>query len=183
MPEFVHVSPGHIAGDPTAGRSAGVRHEGLCGRWSDLAVQGHRRFQGHERSAVPNVAGEWLIQATRLLFESSNFDVNSGSTQLFEAAPTHFRIRIGHGGYDALNPSLDQGVGTGRSSSLMGVGFQVDIKRSPACFHSGLFEGNNLRVLYAVVGVCAGTENIAVSVGNNGPDVRVGRSQTDALTS
>ena len=65
----------------------------------------------------------------------------------------------------------------------MGVRFQVDVERPAAGFLSGLLEGKNLRVLYPVVGVCAGTENIAVSVDNNRSHVRVGRSQPDALTS
>ena len=65
----------------------------------------------------------------------------------------------------------------------MGVRFQVDVERSPASFHSSLFEGKNLGVFYAVVGVRARSENVAVSVSNDGSDVRIGRSQPDALTS
>src|SRR5579863_10392965 len=148
MTELLHMSPGSVACDPASGRSAGVRYEGFSGRRSDLAVQGHCRFQSHERSAAPNVAGEGLIQATRLFFEFSDFNVDSGGTQLFEAAPAHFRIRIGHRGHNALNPCFDKGVGAGRSSSLMGVRLQVDIKSSATSLHASLLEGKNFRVFY-----------------------------------
>ena len=78
-------------------------------------------------------------------------------------------------------PGFDEGVGTGRSSGLIRVRFEIDVEGSAARFHASLFERENLGVLYAVIGMRAASQNIAVGVGNDRSNVWIGRSEADAL--
>ena len=64
----------------------------------------------------------------------------------------------------------------------MSVGLKVDVESSAMGSSVSLLEGKNFRVLYAFVGVRSSADNVALRVGDDRADVRIGRGETDTLT-
>ena len=149
-------------------------------RRSDLAVKGHGGFQGYQRRAVTDVAGEGLVQAASLFLQSADFHVDAHGPQFFESASTHFGIGIGHGRDHAMNARGNQRLGTWRRTALMGVRFEIDVKRCAPSFGAGRFESKNLSMFHAAVGVGSGADDVALGVGDHRADMRVGRGEADA---
>ena len=63
----------------------------------------------------------------------------------------------------------------------MGAGFEIDVEGRASRLGAGLFDRQNLRVLYAVVGVEAAAYDFAMIVDDDCAYAWVGRSQGDAF--
>jgi hypothetical protein len=130
---------------------------------------------------VTNVARECLIQPARLLFQSSDFDVHSGGAQFLKSLSADLWIRIRHRSHYAMNTCRNQCIGARRCASLMSMRFEVDVKRCPASFLAGCFQSNDLGVLHAAVRVASAAHDVALSVSDHRPNVRIRRSQSQTL--
>ena len=80
-----------------------------------------------------------------------------------------------------MNARRDQRVRAGRGAAVMGVGFEVDVERAAAGFAAGGFESEDFGVLDTSVGIRSRADDVALGVGNDRADIRVGRSESDAL--
>ena len=94
-------------------------------------------------------ASEGFVQTSRLLFEASDFDVDSGGAELFESPAADFGIGIGHRGHNSMNACRDQRVGARSSAALMRMRFEVDVERASAGSFTRGREGLNFGVSLA----------------------------------
>ena len=97
---------------------------------------------------MADVARESFVQLARLV-RGLRPPLRLLPRAALETSSADFWIRIRHGGDDAADTGLDQGVGAGSGASLMRVRFQIDVQSSAARFWAGLFQGEDLRVLHA----------------------------------
>ena len=65
---------------------------------------------------------------------------------------------------------------------MVRVRFEIDVESSAACFVAGCFEGENLGMLHAAVGVGSGSDDVAVNVCDYRADVGIGRGETQSFT-
>ena len=63
---------------------------------------------------------------------------------------------------------------------MMRMRFEIDVERSPARFIACCFERKNLRVLRARVSVGSLADNLAMGIGDQRADVRIGRGQANS---
>src|SRR5579872_3038361 len=108
-----------------------------------------------------NVFRERFIQELGIGFEQTLGDFNSCGAQFCESSAFDLGIRILHASDYATNTCSDNGINTGRSASLMTARLEIDVERGAASLFSRLLEGENLRVLDAVVGVGATANDFA----------------------
>src|ERR1700675_2690535 len=104
---------------------------------------------------VTNVFGKSLVQLFRSFFKYAEGDVDPGAAKLGESLAADEWIRVLHARDNARDSCSDYCIRAGRSAALMGTRFEVDIESCAASFFSGLFEGKDLGMLHAVVGVAA----------------------------
>src|SRR5271165_4252265 len=132
---------------------------------------------------VANIRGKRLVQRFRRLLKDAAGDVDPGTAELGKSLAADQRIRILHAGNHAAYSGGDYCIGARCSAALVRAGFQVDIESCPASFFSGLFEGNDFRMLNTLVGVAPTGDDCALRVHNNGTYARIGRSQADSFPS
>ena len=170
---LLDVRTRRLAGNPSAGGSSRRAFRLRPRRWSDLAVERHRGFQGHQRNAVANVTGESLVQTAGFRLKSPNFHLDAGGAQLLKAAPTHLRIGIGHGSNHATNSGGDQSVRARWRAAVVRVWFEIDVERAAAGLVARLFEGAHFGVLYAIVGVNPRAHDAALRVDDHSTNIRI----------
>jgi hypothetical protein len=181
MALLLHVRARRCAGNPSTGWNASCWLLHGARRWSNLAIERHRGFQRNQRNGLPNVSGEGFVQTTGFCLQFSNFHLNPCLAQLLKAAAADARIRIGHRRDYAPDSGREQSVCAGGRSALMGVRFEIDVERSAAGFGAGMFKGANLGVFQSVVGVSAGSGDVAICIDDDRTNVRVRRGESDAL--
>jgi hypothetical protein len=101
--------------------------------------------------------------------------LNSGGTKFRKPVSANFWIGIGHAGDYTADSGGDQSVCARGRSALVGVWFESDVKGAAAGIGSGLFEGKDLCVFDAVIGMDSGTDDVASGVSNDGAYVWIGR--------
>ena len=70
----------------------------------------------------------------------------------------------------------------GTGAALVRAGFQIDVESSSASFFAGLLDGENLRMLEAVVLIIATSHDGAAGVKDDGSHQRIRRHQPCSLT-
>ena len=84
-------------------------------------------------------AREALVEAAGFSLAGSDGDLDSCSTQCFEAMAGHGRIGIDGGGDDAGEARADQGIGAGRRAAGDAAGLEGDVGGAAADAVAGIF--------------------------------------------
>src|SRR5208283_514931 len=125
-------------------------------------------------------AGEGFIEFFGFGFEEARVHHNSRGAQTSEAAAARLGIGVLHRGNDAGDSRGDDGFSTGAGAASVIARLECDVEGGAACAVSGLFEGDDLRVVTPVVLVKALAEDRAI-LRDNATDGRVGAGEADAL--
>ena len=63
----------------------------------------------------------------------------------------------------------------------MGTGLEINVERGSPCLLTGVIEGTDFGMLYAIVSVGSGADDISLRVHDHGAHPRIGRCQPRAL--
>src|ERR1700693_2859542 len=113
---------------------------------------------------MSNVSCKALIQSPRLVFEQAGLHLNARHSEFFKAPAADLRIGIVHRGNHALNSGGDHRIRARRRTAAMGTRLEVNVERGSACLLTRVFEGTNFGMLYAIVSVGSGADDIALRV-------------------
>src|SRR5438309_6328734 len=158
MPELLHVSPRSLACDPAvAARVVNWRVVNWRLGRRDFPVEAHRRFQRDQWFAKSNVLGKTFVQLLCFCFEHADIDLSARGPKFGKSSAGYLRIRIFHRADDTANPGGDHRIGTRAGASMMRTWLQIEVKNCTSRLTAGLFEREHFGVLYAGVGVSAGS--------------------------
>ena len=157
--QLVDERAGAFIADPAAVSGAGC----------ELAVEGHCPFRGDVRAAGGEAFEVRGVEAARVGFEEAAFDGDSRVGELSEASAVNLGEGIAHGGDDAFDSGLNDGLDAGRGFSLVAAGFEGDVEGcSPGGFACEI-EGVDLGVGRAEASVIAGADEV-VTARDHGAD-------------
>jgi len=120
-----------------------------------LAIERHRGLQRNEWHTSPDPTRERFVQAARLAFEETDFNLDTGGAQLAESAPRDGWIWVAHCRHHAANSRGDQGIGARAGAPSVRAGLEVDVEGCSASSLARDFQRENLCVLAAFVAVKA----------------------------
>src|SRR5215475_14423379 len=131
----------------------------------NLTIERHRDLQNAERAALSLVNRECFVELPGFTFEDAGLHGYSRSPKHFQAFAVHFGIGVLHCGDDSSHAGVDKRFGAGGSPApggTVGAGFEVGVDRGASRCGSCLFEGDDLRVPDAVIGIEAFADDAAV---------------------
>ena len=118
---------------------------------------------------MANVLRESLVKLLRLRLAETFVHLDASFAQPGKAAAAHGRIRITHGGKDALDSRGDDGVGAGAGATHMRAGLEIEVKGRAARSFAGLLNGENLSVLLACVSMRSAADDLAIGSTSTAP--------------
>ena len=153
---------------------------GIARQSSGLSVHGHGTLHRYKGKPCCYLLDEGLIKLTAPGFEKPDLDLDTRFPESFDASAAHHRIRVDHPDKDPGDPCRDNSIGTGRSFSEMGTGFECHIKISAFGTLTGLPERVDLGMGRAGFPVPPFADNFA-ALYDNRADSGIGRCFADTL--
>ena len=101
-------------------------------RQGSFPVQAGGDFQRNKRAAAFDARQKSPIKGTRFISQQTALHADTGRLQQGDAFAGHQRIRVAHGNHHTRHTRRNQTFGTRGRSSVMGTGFQRDIRRCAA---------------------------------------------------
>ena len=132
----LHVRPRFFARNPLA---PSVRQ-------GSFPVQAGGNFQRNKRAAAFDARQKSSIEGACFIGQQTALHADAGRLQQSNAFAGHQRIRVAHGNHHTCHACRHQTFGTRRCATVMGTGFQRDIRRCtarqiarlPQCMHFGV---------------------------------------------
>ncbi len=152
----------------TSARASGpVSQNGACEEraaagGSEMSVDRERRLEGDERSMLGDRESEGVVQPASWSLQQPNLNLDSGGSQAADASSCYCGVRI-DGCHDAARDAgRNQCIGAGSGAAVVAAGLQRDVSRRPGCIESRLLQSDDLRVVEAVILMCARADDLAV---------------------
>ncbi len=133
-PQSLHVTARIRGGDPLA----------LAARHGGAAIETGPQLDGHSREGGPHPLEKARVERFRFARQQAEIGLDPRFGEHTQATPTHLGIGIDHGRHHPRYASVDQRLGAGGSSTVMGAGFEGYIGGSTTGVVTGGAQGVNL---------------------------------------
>jgi len=125
----------------------------LAATGGDLAIQGQGQFEQHKGSISVHEMKVFFVQDDGFTPAKTLMNTDALISKPSNSLCRHLRIGISHRHIDLSNPCLNDSIHTGRSSTLMGAGFQIEIETGPGGLPARPLQGHHLGVVFLLVEV------------------------------
>src|SRR5215469_8040654 len=156
MAQLLNVSTRDFAGDPAAADRGDAERGwvlGRTGRWSDFSVESHCRLQRNQRLAATNVIGEGVVDTHAFYGQKAGSDDHACPAKPCETLSGDERVGVDDPRDHPANARGDERVCAWSGAPLMRAWLEIDVEGGGAGFAAGLFEGPDLGMFHALVGM------------------------------